>query len=245
MFVVTPYIPDRDGIIQPQVPNVGPCCGLDKRPCKICSDHDRERKTGPRFLLRVVRCRTHNKSFTLYPPGYVPYGRKPVGNLAEDGNPIVGLTGAERFSGTIFDAALDADKQLFWPFDDGNFHVKQSVMTQANHLNLSKELLGIQQGLSDEQRFTISHIIMVSLTYLLDAANRTKGKVDFQTQGKVIREILEKIPPFYSSSFERIVAVGTYLGRWAHLHVWDPVHQHLNPSKVALFYALGTRASPG
>lgn len=245
MFVVTPYIPGQDGIVQPKMPNVGPCRDLDKRPCKICTDHDRERKTGPRFLLRVVRCRTHNKSFTLYPPGYVPYGRKLVGNLGEDGNPIVGLTDAERFSGTIFDAALDADKQLFWPFDDGNFHVKQSAMTQANHLNLSKELLGIKQNLSIDQRFIISHIIRVPITCLLDAANRTKDKVDFQTQGKAIREILEKIPPFYSSAFERFVAVGTYLGRWALLHVWDPVRQRLNPSKEALFYALGTRAPPG
>ena len=168
-----------------------------------------------------------------------------MGNLAENGSSIYGLTGIERFNGTIFDAALDADKQLFWPLDDGDSHVNQSIITQENHINLSKELLGIQPDVSDEQRFIISQILMVSLTFLLDAANRIRGKVDLQTQGQAIREILEKIPPFESSLFEGFVAVGTYLGRWAHLHVWDPVHQHLNPSKVALFYALGTRASPG
>lgn len=245
MFVVTPYIPDQDGCLRPKVPTVGPCERSDGRPCRIFSDHDRERKTGPCYPIRVVRCQTHNKSFTLYPPGHVPHGRKSVGNLAENGSSIYGLTGTERFNGTIFDAALDADKQLFWPLDDGDSHVNQSIITQENHINRSKELLGIQPDVSDEQRFIISQILMVSLTFLLDAANRIRGKVDLQTQGQAIREILEKIPPFESSLFESFVAVGTYLGRWAHLHVWDPVRQHLNPSKVALFYALGTRASPG
>ncbi|MBF8274165.1 MAG: hypothetical protein HW380_3270 [Magnetococcales bacterium] len=245
MFVVTQYIPDQDGCLRPKVPTVGPCEHSDGRPCRIFSDHDRERKTGPCYPIRVVRCRTHNKSFTLYPPGHVPHGRKSVGNLAENGSSIFGLTGTERFKGTIFDAALDADKQLFWPLENGDFHVNPNIVTQANYLNRSKELLGIQPDISDEQRFIISHILMVSVTFLLDAANRMLGKVDLQTQGQIIREILEKIPPFESSLFERFVAVGTYLGRWAHLHVWDPVHQYLIPSKVAQFYSLGTRASPG
>ena len=38
----------------------------------------RDRKTGPEHPLRVVRCLTHENAFTLYPEGFVPYGRVPV-----------------------------------------------------------------------------------------------------------------------------------------------------------------------
>lgn len=46
--------------------------------CRIGGGFWRERSTGPSHPLRVVRCRTHNVAFTLYPEGYLPYGRMPV-----------------------------------------------------------------------------------------------------------------------------------------------------------------------
>ena len=60
----------------PRFPCRGPCSSWDERPCRLASDHDRERKTGPCFPIRVMRCRVHGHGFTLYPPGHVPYGRK-------------------------------------------------------------------------------------------------------------------------------------------------------------------------
>jgi hypothetical protein len=62
----------------------------------------RDRATGPRHRLRKVRCITHGTAFTLYPVGYVPYGREPVicqveATKPEDGQAsLVGAAVAER-----------------------------------------------------------------------------------------------------------------------------------------------------
>lgn len=241
MFVVTPYIPNQDGIIQPQVPNIGPCCDSDKRPCKIFTDHDRKRKTGPGFPLRVVRCRTHQKSFTLYPPGYVPYGRKLLELLGFNGNPILGVHGVERFRGTIFDAALDAAENRFWPYKDENSFNNKTIATQANHLARASILLGIQPGLTIEQRHDCGHTLWVSLTSLIQNAQHIESKIDFQSQGQAVKNVLEEIPPFYSSLFERFAAVGSDMGLWPHLYVWNPSWQQLRPSR---FHTPRTRAPP-
>lgn len=47
-------------------------------PCRVGGAGWRERLTGPQYPLKVVRCRVHNVSFTLYPEGHVPYGRVAV-----------------------------------------------------------------------------------------------------------------------------------------------------------------------
>ncbi len=77
-FVVTPYRPDAKGVLEPDLPT---CC-IHRVPggeaCDLVVGHLRDRKTGPRFPLTVLRCRVHGCAFTLYPPGHVPYGRRRV-----------------------------------------------------------------------------------------------------------------------------------------------------------------------
>ena len=75
--------------VLPELPTVGPCRDWDERACHIYFDHDRDRKTGPDFPLRVARCVTHKKGFTIYPPGYAPYGRQRLAPVAPDGSLVV------------------------------------------------------------------------------------------------------------------------------------------------------------
>lgn len=44
--------------------------------CRIRQHDWRKRKTGPSVALRVLKCKSHRRAFTVYPPGYVPYGRQ-------------------------------------------------------------------------------------------------------------------------------------------------------------------------
>ena len=47
--------------------------------------HDRRiRKTGPADPLAVCRCHRHGVSFTVYPPGFVPYSRRRLTDSAID-----------------------------------------------------------------------------------------------------------------------------------------------------------------
>ena len=131
LFIVTPYEPDINGALHPKFPLKGPCCG-DDNSCHIGVHHIRERKTGPRFPLTVIQCKTHNKHFTLYPPGHTPYGRKAIAPVAPDGSwPLQAdkttpghddecpdkephQDKEKMFRGTLFDAALDATAVNAW-----------------------------------------------------------------------------------------------------------------------------------
>jgi len=46
-FVISQYVPDSEGNMVADIPSQCPCHVLDKAPCKIYKDHERERKTGP------------------------------------------------------------------------------------------------------------------------------------------------------------------------------------------------------
>ncbi len=78
--------------------------------CRIGGGFWRERSTGPRHPLRVVRCRTHNVAFTLYPEGHLPYGRMPV--LSEPDE-----AGEVDTKASLVGAAIAAAEGQHWPED--------------------------------------------------------------------------------------------------------------------------------
>jgi hypothetical protein len=69
--------------------------------CVVRVHHRRERKTGPEHALVVAECLTHGAAFTLYPPGFVPYGRAAIvpvdgeGKLVRCGEPTGGVAEGE------------------------------------------------------------------------------------------------------------------------------------------------------
>ena len=112
-FVSSPYSPEGAGVLMPAMPDVGPCSRQGEPACRISLHHIRQRLTGPCFPLSVLRCRTHGVTFTLYPPGHVPYGRKAIASNV----PTESMPGANAFVGTIFEASLDASLGHPWPRD--------------------------------------------------------------------------------------------------------------------------------
>ncbi|MCP4760329.1 MAG: hypothetical protein GY870_01025, partial [archaeon] len=70
-FLVSPYYPNQNGEMIPELPTVCPHYYLDNQPCQLANDHNRDRKTGPCFPIRIMRCKTHKLGFTIYPPGHV------------------------------------------------------------------------------------------------------------------------------------------------------------------------------
>jgi hypothetical protein len=82
----------------------------DNEACRIGGGFWRERSTGPRHPLRVVRCRAHNVAFTLYPEGYLPYGRMPVLSEADE-------AGEVDMKASLVGAAIAAAGGQHWPED--------------------------------------------------------------------------------------------------------------------------------
>ena len=82
--------------------------------CHIIFKGSRERATGPIHALALAFCRTHELRFTLYPPGYFPYGREPLVCVTSSGEPVVRDNGEPPITGTYFQAAIDGAAKIFW-----------------------------------------------------------------------------------------------------------------------------------
>ncbi len=224
-FVVTPYEPVGDKLL-PQLPDTCPLEAQDGQPCRLFRDHFRERKTGPRFALCVMRCRTHEIGFTLYPPGYTPWGRKawgPDGIVAKAGD------GAERFRNTYFDAALDAAEGVFWPREktlDSDFG-QPSDLTQECHLHRAIRLLGVTQAPSIREVF--AQLLCIPGQTLHDAAGIVGQSPNLADLGRAVCRVLEVLPCTLTWVFEHLAIGGAAVGLWPPLHVWRPSLRRLLP----------------
>lgn len=61
------------------------CPKKNSDPCQIIKKGVRIRKCGPALPLKLYLCKVHGKYFTVYPLGWVPFGRKPWFIINENG----------------------------------------------------------------------------------------------------------------------------------------------------------------
>ncbi len=238
-FVVTPYEADSNNIMVPHFPDACPLEEKDGRPCRLSTDHRRERKTGPCFPLSVMRCCTHDVAFTLYPPGYTPWGREKWAPVAPDGATLTSEASSQRFRGTYFDAALDAAEDVVWAREkefEEDFR-KPSFISQQCHLERALRLLGIKGTLT--WRETVAQTLSIPGQSLYEAA-QSAGSSDVGVLGRAVREVLDAIPTTVGKLFERIAACGAAEGLWPPLHVWQSHRHQLQP--MTCFHE-GTRAA--
>jgi hypothetical protein len=89
-FINTPYRVCGEGRLEPELPTqcIAGATGTGEPGCVVVVDHRRGRKTGPKHPLVVAKCRKHGGAFTLYPPGFVPYGRSAIVAVDAQGEPI-------------------------------------------------------------------------------------------------------------------------------------------------------------
>jgi len=240
--VVSPYFIDTTGELVPVLPETCPLHDKDGRPCRICRNHYRLRKTGPYSSLWVVKCLTHKKCFTLYPPGYTPFGRSPLIPVAADGGKVLDLgNGAERFRGTQFDAALDAAQGKAWRNGNDDPGVsKHTFTTQVNHIQRIAVMLGLEPDISDDQRLAIAQTLPLSTLFLQDGANCFRSNPGYEEAGQAICSILEMLSDT-TLSFERLTEAGFQTGLWPEPFFVGSQHRHLRSSAFRHFR---TRAPP-
>lgn len=166
-FVVAQYQPDVAQRFRPEIPREGPCKSAGGR-CLIWVKAWRLRSTGPCFPLCVVRCRTHAHSFTLYPPGHVPHGRRSWvdldPDLDPDGMPVaceheqarmvcpVQGTPHASFAQTYFKAALDGAAGLAWAKASEEGSLEPRFETQRRHLARCCALFALDDDAEDGLR---------------------------------------------------------------------------------------------
>ena len=235
----------------PRFPCRGPCSSWDERPCRLASDHDRERKTGPCFPIRVMRCRVHGHGFTLYPPGHVPYGRKRLAAVACDGsleqsNQESGGEGCgqalaeEHFRGTYFEAALEAAAGKAWPQTGYEGSQQERFPSQMRQLRRSLRLLGVAPELGSRQRERVAAVLGVPGQKLEDEARGLETQAGYQSLGQAAVAVLQVLPSDLSL-FERLAESGFVLGFWPTPLLCLGAGRPLRRTRFRL---LGTRAPP-
>jgi hypothetical protein len=167
-YIIFTY-PVTDGL-----PNHAPC-GVDGEPCVICRHSTRKRKHGPAFELVVVVCKTHKRYWTLYPPGFAPYLRRP----------LFALSG---WVHTLFAAAwAAAHGQSAWPRIQRQGPRRGPWWnTQRRHIERAALLLGLFEG--KDATLQDLKVPLFEGHQAIEAYQKAKG---FRARGKAIVQVLE------------------------------------------------------
>ena len=228
-FIITPYEPGANDILQPQIPTICPCGLADNFTCNISKHDNRERKTGPCFDLTVAKCKTHQKAFTLYPYSHVPYGRKAVAPMSPEGywpieekNRLSEEKDGDIFCSTIFEAAVDASSGKPWPrcsqkFGGGSLSHYWSLM--ARDLQRLTRLFGLHESQDDSIRENIAEILDVPMLDLKEQSDLIWESPGYKSRGKAVCNVLFSLP--HGDCFlHRILHSGHYAGFWGEPYEW-------------------------
>jgi hypothetical protein len=220
-FVIAAYHPDDQGALHPDLPDVGWCAGGSGERCRLWHDHRRPRTTGPCFPLTVLRCALHKRAFTVYPPGYAPYARAPVAAVSPDGGYLQSQTqsAAERFRGTLFEAALDAADGKAWPRENYGPPQRWWWGTQLRLLALATQLVGVAAKMTAKRREQIAQTLGVDVLTLHEQAEKLRKQDGYQERGKAVRIVLACLSTQHFLP-ERLLECGYLIEHWGPSYRW-------------------------
>ncbi len=188
----------------------------------------RVRKTGPVEVVWVFRCKAHGRSFTVYPPGCVPYGRTALVHVTPEGAAIGGaaLVGDT----TYFGATIMASRGQTWPESSSARGADATVgsefppdgvrRTQRRRQRGAARLLGL---VFDCNRVAerIAEVLGVPLLRLQDFRS-AYGEARGWTQGaKVLVKMLAALPRTLAL-VDNVLRAGAIAGLWPHPRGCDP-----------------------
>ena len=239
------------GGLIPQVPEVCPSWEPGGGACSVSIHHWRERKTGPGFPLAVARCAVHGQGFTLYPPGHAPYQRVAIVGVGVDGRPVLddrdegGLQEGEEpvwggeFAGTVFAAAVDADRGKPWSRCSPSGATEGWWPTQGRHLQVSALLVGVSSDLDDRQREGIAQVLSVETLLLRDEATSVRTNPGYRTMGRAVCRVLRTLRAGARRGLG-LLTCGHLAEWWGRPLEWDPRRRVLTSLP---FPSMGTATS--
>lgn len=206
------------------------CCPCDEAGCRVTVHYLRERKTGPAFPLAVIRCVTHGRSHTLYPPGQVPYGRVAIAPVDPAGRPVTSEEGAPALSGTLFEAAedatadTDAEAGARWP--ESGSGAPGTRRTQGRRLHRAAVLLGLLAEPRRQER--IAHALDVPQLTLREAATTYGAARSWRQRGEVLLGVLSAV--LASQRHGVLLEAGHEAELWGLPRRWDVAGARFVPS---------------
>lgn len=217
----SPYEVDESGGVRVALPGRCPL-GADGSECRVGVHDRRARKTGPRIPLVVARCHAHGGSFTVYPPGHIPYGRAAVEPVDLAGRSVRAPSGKQGWSGTLFEAALDAADGRRWPLEGPEPGARR---TQGRRLERATSLLGLDLASTAREQERIATALSVPLLELRQLpkdAWRAGGS--WTERGRLLERVLWQV-----REPRRLLIAGHVAGLWGRPSRWDPGGRVLRP----------------
>lgn len=214
-FVQVAYRVDECGTVVAELPVH--CPGHDPSDrCRVVARFRRSRSQGPAHALLVAHCHEHGRSFTLYPPGWVPYGRQPTCIVTPAGYAVR----SESVAGTVLAAAEDAEAGRLWPRSgaaaDANVH-----RTQGRHLALASLLLGVSPSLVEAVREALAGCLGVPLLVLHEARRRYEASRSWRGRAWALMAVVRKLGARRQLA-ELWSQAGHIAGLWGRPSRWGP-----------------------
>jgi len=195
--------------------------GEDGSPCQVRAHARRERKSGPEHALAVCRCHTHGVSFTVYPPGHVPYGRIAMVAADSEGRPVRG----EALSMTVLSAVLDASDPVRVHGEEAVHKSGVHLRTRGRRIGLCAALVGISGEVSEAVRGRIAQALSVPALRLRDAARAYSASHSMRERAGVVVSVLEALD--LASRRIGLLVSGYLAGLWGRPNHWDPIGKML------------------
>lgn len=207
--------------------------GEDGLHCRIAIHHLRSRKTGPCCRLVVANCRTHGVAFTLYPPGYVPYGRVAMAPVDTEGQELhevslvaaaPGGAGDDKTPGqlawdaTIFRAARDGGQGLAWP-RRGSSHSPGSWRTQGRWIAVTAACLGLTSR--DPDCWPLVGPLGVPALLMREASTAYRCAKGYVARGSAVTLPLSALAATGRRLLDLLLCTGFTAGCWGEAWRWD------------------------
>jgi hypothetical protein len=185
--------------------------------CHIVKGRQRARKAGPGHPLWLFKCHVHNCWFTVYPPGWVPFGRRSLVDLDPKGEAVISRNCWES---TAFGATVDQHEKKIWPqciagmlaFQAKGFYSYGTRKTQLRHLHGATLIFGLNagDGLGEKSRLGLG----IELKAYQEAFKRIRDGPGPAAQGAACTGLLGNFSQPTLLLFSKMVQRGRELGFW-------------------------------
>ena len=196
-FFVSPYHLSEQKVLRPETPTFCIKNLSNNEACCIVLKELRCRKCGPPFPLYVFACEKHLVSFTIYPPGWCPYGRMPLISLAPDGSAFA-KDDHNTDAPSLISDAMDAVEGKKWPESArSNLYDKGVFKTQKRYISGLLKLFGIAAKCSDKHREHVTAKLGIALADLqrIHLRIRDGPKLWWREKGAQLKELFTILHP--------------------------------------------------
>jgi hypothetical protein len=212
-FVTAPYLMNS---ARP-VPEIPLCCTDESQVnnCSIKFKQWRSRVFGPDHLLAQFKCLIHSASFTIYPIGWLPFGRLAIADVSPSGECL-----SNDLDLTVFQAVSDAANGIKWP---DQARQSQTVLgapllgvfkTQKRHIEGVCRLFATTNNSTTDDRAASVAALSLDLSLLEGVAAKIRdGPQRWQDKAKEVMVILQNLFPL-SPHVRSLITLGKIREFW-------------------------------